>query len=79
LRKTICPTGWKRQLPSLEKCVDLGPAVKHHGDPIRFEHPIGLTHGRLEPVSVRIVLDGAAAAIAIVHQVLCTTKSTFYG
>src|SRR6201747_1195273 len=58
-----------RPTPGLKERIDAGPAMKHDGNPVLFEDTIHLPHRRLEPVGVRIILDGASGAVAVVHQI----------
>jgi len=58
-----------RFFPGCEELIHFRPAVEHDGYTVHLEHPVRFPHRGSEPVGVRIVLDRAAIAVAVVHQV----------
>jgi len=58
-----------RLLPRLKESIDLRPAVEYDRYAILLQYAVRFFHSRLEPVGFRVVLDGAAIAVAVVHQI----------
>lgn len=58
-----------RALPCCEELVYLRPAVEAEHQAVLPENSIGLRHRGLQPVAVHVVLNSAAIAISVVHQI----------
>src|SRR5271156_1138099 len=67
-----------RPKPCLEKLIYFGPAVEHDGDAILLKDSICLRHRGLEPVCIRVVLDGASRAVAVVHEIWWIGQNEVY-
>src|SRR6185437_14833775 len=58
-----------RLFPRVEEHIDLRPAVEANHHAILLKDSICFPHRRLEPVGLRVVLNGASIAVAIVHEI----------
>ena len=55
--------------PCCKEFIDSAPSVEHHCDPILLENSVGFSHRWYQPIAIRVILDRAASAILVVHQV----------
>jgi hypothetical protein len=58
-----------RVFPCVEEYINLRPGVEHDGYAVHLEYPVRFPHRGLQPVGLRIVLDGASIAVAVIHQI----------
>jgi hypothetical protein len=54
-----------RIFPCVEESIDLRPAVEHDRYPVLPQHSVRFPHRGFEPVRLRIVLNGASAAVEV--------------
>ena len=55
--------------PCRHEFIDLVPAVKADTEGVRFENPVDLAKGRIDPVAGAVVFDALAVPAPVIAQV----------